>query len=218
MEHPFFLANLAQLESMRGNIGLARENYREAREKGKERGQLLLAASATMEAAECELTAGDPQRAADIALEGVAELESLGEQGWLSTVAGHAAEALHRLGRDEDAWGMTERAEAAGAPDDVITQLLVWQVRAKILARRGALEEAERLARQAVALSEPTDSLEVKANAECDLATVLTMAGKRDEALAALARAEALFAQKGHTAGGARVQGMRAELVATLDM
>ncbi|HJU37291.1 MAG TPA: adenylate/guanylate cyclase domain-containing protein [Gaiellaceae bacterium] len=217
MEHPFFLANLAQLESMRGNIGLARENYREAREKGKERGQLLLAASTTMEAAECELTAGDPQRAADIALEGVAELESLGELGWLSTVAGHAAEALHRLGRDEDAWRMTERAEAAGAPDDVITQLLVWQVRAKILARRGELQEAERLAREAVALSAPTDSLEVKANAECDLATVLAMSGKRDEALDALARADALFAEKGHTAGGARVQEMRAGLVATLD-
>jgi tetratricopeptide (TPR) repeat protein len=216
-EHPFFLANLAQLESMRGNIGLARENYGEARQKGKERGQLLLAASVTMEAAEAELTAGDPQRAADIALEGVAELESLGEHGWLSTVAGHAAEALLRLGRDEDAWRMTEQAEAAGAPDDVITQLLIWQVRAKILARRGALEEAERLAREAVALSEPTDSLEVKANAQCDLATVLGAAGKPDEALAALARAEAYFTEKGHTAGAARVQEMRAELGATLE-
>ncbi len=216
-EHPFFLANLAQLESMRGNIGLAREAYLEARQKGKERGQLLLAASVTMEAAECELTAGDPQRAADIALEGVAELESLGEHGWLSTVAGHAAEALLRLGRDEDAWSMTERAEAAGAPDDVITQLLIRQVRAKILARRGTLEEAERLARDAVALSEPTDSLEVKANALCDLATVLGVAGKRDEALGALARAEVFFAKKGHTAGAARVHEMRAGLGATLE-
>jgi len=112
---------------------------------------------------------------------------------------------------------MTERAEAAGAPDDVITQLLVWQVRAKILARRGALDEAERLARGAVALSEPTDSLEVKANALCDLATVLATAGKRDEALGALARAEGFYSEKGHTAGGARVHEMRAELSATLE-
>ncbi len=215
-DHPFFLANLGQLEAMRGNIAVAREHYTKARAGGLERGQLLLAASTTMEAAEAELAAGDPERAAEIALEGIAELESLGEQGWLSTVAGYAAQALYRLGRDEEAWGLTERAEAAGAPSDVITQMLILQVRGKILARRGDLEEAERLARKAVALGDPTDSLEVKANSKCDLAIVLVAAGKQDEALDALAEAQALFEEKGHTAGVARVEELRSELTASL--
>ena len=215
-DHPFFLANLGQLEAMRGNIAVAREYYTKARAGGLERGQVLLAASTTMEAAEAELTAGDPERAAEIALEGVAELESLGEQGWLSTVAGHAAEALYRLGRDEEAWGLTERAEAAGAPSDVITQMLIRQVRGKILARRGRVEEAERLAREAVALGDPTDSLEVKANSKRDLAIVLVAAGKQDEALDALDEAQALFEEKGHSAGVARVEELRSELVASL--
>ena len=215
-EHPFYLANLGQLEAMRGNIVAAREHYRKAWESGREHGQLLLAASTTMEAAESELAAGDPQLAAEVALQGVAELESHGEQGWLSTVAGYAAESLYRLGRDDEAWELTERAEEAGARDDVITQMLIRQVRAKILARRGELEDAERLAREAVALSEPTDALEAKANSYRDLATVLGAAGKGDAALVALARAKALFEEKGHTAGVARVEQLRSELVASL--
>jgi tetratricopeptide (TPR) repeat protein len=141
-------------------------------------------------------------------------LERLGEQGWLSTVAGHAAEALYRLGRDEEAWQLTEQAEKAGAPDDVITQMLIRQVRAKLLARLGKHEDAERIAREAVALGEPTDGLEVKAISFRDLAIVLAAAGKRDEALEALAEARVFYEEKGHTVGVARVEELRAELEA----
>ena len=131
-------------------------------------------------------------------------------------MAGQAAEALYRLGRDDDAWRLTETAAEAGALDDVITQMLILQVRAKILARRGEYAEAERLAREAIAWGEPTDSLETKANSYRDFAVVLSAAGKRDEALTALADARALYEQKGHTVGVARVEKMRSELGATL--
>lgn len=170
-----------------------------------------------MEAVEVELTAGDPEQAAEIGLAGVAELEALGEQGWLSTVAGYAAEALYRLRRDDEAWVLTNQAEAAGAPDDVITQMLIRQVRAKLLARRGDLVEAERLAREAVALGDPTDAPDAKAAVRRDLATVLAAAGKPDEALDALGEARELFERKGHTVGVAAVEALRAELVATLE-
>jgi class 3 adenylate cyclase len=216
-EHPFFLANVGQLEAMRGNIAKARELYGTAIERGKERGQLLLAASATMEAADAELTAGDPALAAQIALGGVDELAALGEQGWLSTVAGLAAEALYRVGRDEEAWRLTDKAEDAGAADDVVTQMLIRQVRGKILSRRSEHEMAERLAREAVEWGEPTDATEVKADSYRDLAIVLVAAGKRTEALEALAEAQRLYVEKGHTAGVARVEELRAELVASLE-
>jgi class 3 adenylate cyclase/tetratricopeptide (TPR) repeat protein len=216
-EHPFFLANLAQLESMRGNFQRARELSRVARERALERGQLLLAAGASMEEVEVELYAGDPERAAEVAVRGVADLEQLGERGWLSTVAGLGAEALYQLGRYEEAWDFTDRAEQDGAASDVITQMLIRQVRAKLLARRGELEEAERLAREALAFGEPTDSLEIKADSFRDLAIVLTAAGKQEDALAALAHAKALYEEKGHTVGVARVEELRSELVASLD-
>jgi ATP/maltotriose-dependent transcriptional regulator MalT len=215
LDHPFYYANLAQLEAMRGNLVAAREQCRTARERARERGQLLFAAGASMEEAEAELCAGDAQRAAEVALEGVAELDRLGEQGWLSTVAGLAAEALYRLGRDEEAWQLTEKAEQAGAEDDVITQMLIRQVRAKLLVRRGELGEAERLAREAVALGQPTDALYVKADSLRDLAIVLIAVGRTGEALGAFDEARTFYEQKGHTVGVARIQELRSELVAT---
>jgi class 3 adenylate cyclase/tetratricopeptide (TPR) repeat protein len=213
---PHVLAVCGQLEAMRGNIDTARRLVAESRSRSRELGEHLWAAGASMNEAEIELNCGDPARAAEVALEGVAELERLGEHGWLSTVAGWAAEAHHRLGRDDEAWELTERAEEAGAPDDVITQMLIRQVRAKILARRGELAEAEQLARAAVELGRPTDASEHKALSLCDLAIVLEAAQKREEALAALAESRVLYEAKGHTVGIARVDELRAELAASL--
>jgi class 3 adenylate cyclase/tetratricopeptide (TPR) repeat protein len=216
-EHAFFFSSLGQLEAMRGNFVRARELCRVARERALERGQLLFAAEIAMQETEVELHAGELQRAIEVAHEGVAELGRLGEQGWLSTVAGQGSEALYRLGRDDEAWQLTVTAAEATVPDDVITQMLVRQVRAKILARRGEHAEAERLAREAVDWGEPTDSLEVKANSYRDLAIVLAAVGKRDEALAALAQARALYEQKKHVIGVARIEELRSELGATLE-
>jgi Flp pilus assembly protein TadD len=95
--------------------------------------------------------------------------------------------------------------------------LLVRQVRAKILARRGERAEAERLAREALAWCEPTDAVEVKANAHRDLAIVLAAGGRRDEALEALGEARSLYEQKSHTVGIAQVDELRSDLVATLE-
>jgi tetratricopeptide (TPR) repeat protein len=215
--HPQSPAMRGQLEAMRGNLDGARRLVAKSRERATELGQHLWAAGASMNEAEIELNAGDPERAAEVALEGISELDRLGESGWLSTVAGHAAEALYRLGRDAEAWQLTRKAEEAGAADDVITQMLIRQVRAKLLARRGELEEAEGLAREALELGRPTDAPEVKANSLRDLAIVLSAAEKRDEALEALDEARALYEEKGHTVGVARVEALRAELVATLE-
>jgi tetratricopeptide (TPR) repeat protein len=147
---------------------------------------------------------------------GIEQLEELGERGWLSTVAGCAAEAAYRLGRDDEAWRLTEKAEAAGAADDVLTHLLISQVRAKLLARRGELGAAERMAREAVALVDPTDSLEEKASSRYDLGVVLIAAGRHDEALAALDEARALYDEKGHTVGIAYVEELRSELAGSV--
>ena len=60
---------------------------------------------------------------------------------------------------------------------------------ARVHAHRGELAEAERLAREAVAESERTDSLDMQAEALCDLAEVLAAAGRPDDAAAALEQA-----------------------------
>jgi tetratricopeptide (TPR) repeat protein len=214
---PYFASICGQLEAMRGNFEAARRLIAEGRDRANELGHGLMAAGVSMHEVEVELLADNPQAAVEAGLKGVAELAELGEKGWLSTVAGDAAEALYLLRRDEEAWRLTETAAEAGAADDVITQMLILQVRAKILARRGELAEAERLAREAVTWGEPTDALDVKANAYRDLATVLALAEKRGEALGALDEARQLYQQKGHKVGAARIEELRSELGARLD-
>ena len=67
---------------------------------------------------------------------------------------------------------------------------MLWrQVRAKVLARRGEHAEAERLAREAVAIGEKTDMLNAQGDAYADLAEVLLLGGQADEAAAALEQA-----------------------------
>jgi tetratricopeptide (TPR) repeat protein len=214
---PHYASMCGQLEAMRGNFDEARRLIAEGRERARELGQGLMEAGISMQETEVELQAGDAEAAAAAGLKGVAELAVLGEQGWLSTVAGHTAEALYRLGRDDEAWHLTETAAEAGAADDVITQMLILQVRAKILARRGEHAEAERLAREAIAWGEPTDGLDVKANSYLDLAIVLAAPGKRDDALDALVQAQTLYDQKGQTVGVARLEELRSELGASLE-
>ena len=69
-----------------------------------------------------------------------------------------------------------------------------------MLARRGDTAEAERLAREAVAIGAETQMPDSLGEAQSDLAEVLTLAGKTDEAEAALREALALFERKGNLA------------------
>jgi hypothetical protein len=63
------------------------------------------------------------------------------------------------------------------------------QVKANVLARRGAHAEAQRFAREAVVIGEESDYLNGQGNANADLAEVLLLSGKPGEAAAALEQA-----------------------------
>ena len=82
--------------------------------------------------------------------------------------------------------------------NDLATQALWRQVEAKLLARRGHAEEAERLIREAVAITDPTQNLELRANSLVGLGTVLELIGKPEDARAALERALDLYERKGN--------------------
>jgi tetratricopeptide (TPR) repeat protein len=79
-------------------------------------------------------------------------------------------------------------------------------VRAKLLARRGEHEEAERLARETVAIGEPSDYLFVRGDSLRDLAEVLLLAGRRAAAAEAARAALGLYQRKGDLVSAARVQ------------
>jgi hypothetical protein len=90
---------------------------------------------------------------------------------------------------------------------------MLWrQVRAQVLARRGEHAEAERLAREAVAIGERTDSIDLLGDAERDLGEVLVLAGRPEDAAAALEQAAALYERKGNVVMAERVHNRRAAL------
>jgi Flp pilus assembly protein TadD len=90
---------------------------------------------------------------------------------------------------------------------------MLWRrAKAKLLARRGRQAEAEKLAREAVAVSEETDALNDQGDVLMDLAEVLALAGKGDEAAAALEQALALYVRKGSVVMAERTRARLEEL------
>ena len=71
-------------------------------------------------------------------------------------------------------------------------------MRAKVLARRGDFEAAEKLAREAVEYAEASDFLHSHANALTDLAEVLALAGRPEESASAIEGAIRLHEAKGN--------------------
>jgi signal transduction histidine kinase len=72
--------------------------------------------------------------------------------------------------------------------------------------RRGDLDAAEQLARDAVALAERTDFLDLHGTALMDLADVLLQARRPAEAAAASGAALVLYQQKGNLVSAARAR------------
>jgi len=200
----FFRAYRAWALAMLGRFDEARAILAEARAEQAERGGgLLLANLTTFESVAVELLAGDPAAAAEFGAEGFRLQEELGDQSRMSAAAGNLARAFYALDRLDEADAWAGRAAELGASDDAFTQMLV---RAKIVARRGEHAEAERLAREAIAICDETDVLDAQGDAYADLAEVLLLAGKPDEAAAALEQALERYERKGNRVSAQRVR------------
>jgi tetratricopeptide (TPR) repeat protein len=100
------------------------------------------------------------------------------------------------LGRYEEAEPLARRGRELGDEQDKVTQMIWRQVQALVCSHRGQHEEAERLAREAVAIAERTDGLSMQAEALCDLAEVLEAAGRPQEAVTALEQALERYERK----------------------
>jgi len=199
-----------------GRFDEARALLAEARgELADHGGGIPLAMATGLTSTEVELLAGDPAAAAAFGEEGCRQFDELGERAYLSTAAGILARALYELDRLDEADAWAGRAAELGASDDVITQMLWRQVRAKVLARGGEREEAERLSREAVAMGVPTDLLDQQGDAYADLGEVLALAGRADEAAAAFAEALARHERKQNLVMAERTRARLAEMQTT---
>jgi class 3 adenylate cyclase len=205
------LRTRAGLTAMQGRFDSARDLIARARSLAEELGfELVLAAGVAHQAADIEMLGGDPAAAEREFRPACAALERMGTWAHLSTIAPRLADCLLTMGRDEEALELTELVERIAAHEDAAPQTDWRRVRAKVLARRGEFEEAERLAREAMSRAASTDYLDLRARAAADLAEVLRLAGRLEESAAAVQEAIRLHEEKGNVAAAAQLAGTSA--------
>jgi tetratricopeptide (TPR) repeat protein len=201
----------ATLFWMMGDFDEARRRS-EAGHRGRlELGRPLADAHMSQVAGWIELMAGHALEAESILGQGARDLAALGSAYSARLLSAMHAQSLYLLGRHDEA------DEAAivgwrGAEGDVTTQVLSFCVRAMVAARRGSFEDAERMAREAIAMIDQGDFINDQADARIALAEVLQLAGRVPEAAEAIQEALARYRTKGNVTQAAMAESRLAEL------
>jgi class 3 adenylate cyclase/tetratricopeptide (TPR) repeat protein len=149
---------------------------------------------------------GEDEQVLETMREPLAVLERLGEQSFYSTMVATHGWTLARLGRLDEAEESARKGREASPPDDWASQIVWREAMALVEAQRWNLEEAERLAREAVGLTEGVDYLPQMADAWADLGFVLRLAGRKEEAADALMQSLTLREAKGDVVRAERVR------------
>jgi tetratricopeptide (TPR) repeat protein len=155
---------------------------------------------------------GDEERAADYFRAFCDSLEEHGNFASLGSFAPELGRSLCALGRYDEAEPLAQRGRENANDQDLDSQAGWRGVLALVQSSRGHHAEAERLAREAVAVLEPTDSLVGQGDAYADLATVLAAAGRTDEATAALEQGLDRYERKKNLVMAQRVRARLADL------
>jgi class 3 adenylate cyclase/tetratricopeptide (TPR) repeat protein len=162
-----------------------------------------------------EVLADDPAAAEREYRSACDELQSIGEKGWLSTMAGLWADTLYSLDRLDDARVAARLSRDASTRDDYNAQALWRCAEAKLLAREKSFDEAEALAREAIAFIDRSDELNNSAHVVLGLVEVYRLAGRADDAIRVLDDAIGRFERKGNEVMTERSCALRDELSAT---
>ena len=144
-----------------------------------------------------ELRTGHPDAAERELREGLGLLQGMGERARTASLAALLAEALLDQGRLDEAQYYVDLSRDSLAGEDPTGQALMKMAAARVLAHRGMLEDATRLAAEAIAQMERTDELLTLPDLLMSQAEVLELAGRRQEAGGALEKAADAAARKG---------------------
>jgi tetratricopeptide (TPR) repeat protein len=196
------LFSQADFEAFLGRFDEARDLLARARALLEEVALPVWAAGPlAQEAGWIELLAGDPAAAEAALRRGFETLDAIGEVAWLSTDAGILAEAVYAQGRYDEAMRFTRISEELAGAEDVYSHVLWRSVRAKILARRGDVAEAIRLATASARLSETTDFLHLRWHDLMCRAETFRLAGRAADADGAAEEAVRVATAKGNVVG-----------------
>jgi tetratricopeptide (TPR) repeat protein len=191
------LVCLAGLEAMSGRFDDARDLLARGRGIAEELGLRVWIGGYSLLANDIEMLAGDPVAAERELRRGFAVLQEIGERAVLARVAAALARALFEQGHDDEAARVAEQSERLGSAD-VASRISLQAVRGRLLARRGEVDAAEALARDALRLAAATDDTNQHARVVLDVAHILELGGRTGDAVAAVQEAIGLFEQKGN--------------------
>jgi class 3 adenylate cyclase/tetratricopeptide (TPR) repeat protein len=209
---PAFLVSLGGLHAMCGRFDEARRLLGQGRSLFEELGLKVWVAGMSLLTADVELLARDAEAAERDLRVAYEALERMGERGLLSTVAAQLGRALCAQERYNEAERFAQVSQELARSDDVAAQMLWRTTRAKVLASRQQLEEAESLAGKAREITEKTDALNSRGLSLTTLAEVLLMAGREKEAAPLLGQALKLFERKGNVVAAASARETLANL------
>jgi tetratricopeptide (TPR) repeat protein len=194
--HAWALRAVAGFYGMQGRFEEGRELVARAGLIHEELGRSIERHTLAFWSGPIEMLAGDPVAAEREAAAACDGLEAAGENGFLSTMATLLAEALYAQGRLDEAESAVRRSRESATSDDFNAQAGWRAAQAKILARRGNLEEGELLAREAIEIIDRSDELSHQADFRVGLAEVLQLAGRTDESIPVLEEALERYEQK----------------------
>jgi class 3 adenylate cyclase len=197
---------MGPLEAMRGMFDKARDDVHHAQELWTGLGQMQAAIVWGLALGVIEMLAGRPEAAEEVLRESCVVAERLGELPLLANRAAELADALYVQARFDEAELWAAVSLGNSGTDDRSAQAAWRGASAKLRAQAGAIAEAERLAREEIALMHPTTCLNEQARAQFDLAEVLRVAGRADEAQIPTRSAIELCERKGNIVAAERAR------------
>jgi class 3 adenylate cyclase/tetratricopeptide (TPR) repeat protein len=204
--------SLARLRAMQGDFTQAREHIARAGRLRDELGGNVIVPLTSLQSSRVETLAGDLQAAERDLRHDYEKLSAMGDKYLLPLVAALLAGAVCQQERFDEAAELRATAEPLADADDVETQAIWRCVQARLLARDGDLEEAERVARQAVDIMQGIESPDLHGDCLVTLAEVLAAAARPDDARAALLEAVDLYVLKGNLVSAERAKTLTNEL------
>ena len=152
------------------------------------------------------MLAGEPELAEAVLRESCTVVDRHNDEPALSTIAAAVGEALYCQDRHDEARDWSRLARERAPEADKISQVCWRSLEAKLLARDGLGQAAERMAGEALALIETTDALSQRGNVLLDTAIVLASTGHPAEAAGRIERAIGLFEAKENVASSRLAQ------------
>ena len=208
------MRRLAGLYAMRGEIEKARDFLKTSSDFFVEVGLDVVEAAGRGAAARVEWYAGNLEQSEEMVRVGLAELLDLGDHTYSGTMALQLASYLEEQGKIEEAEAALVRARQLTNLAEVSDAVGLDAIEARLLARRGRLDDAEQCARRAHAGASSTDLYFARVFAASSLALVLELAGRTAQAQEELEYALCVAEAKGDTVYASRLRARLDEVAA----